>query len=79
MTQVTIDTPRGRARAHLTFPDGGGSAPAALVLGAGASGSVGAPDLLVAQRAALAGGCVSRDFTSTRSTGPDQRVKRLTL
>ena len=43
MTQVTIDTPRGRARAHLTFPDGGGSAAAALVLGAGASGSVGAP------------------------------------
>jgi hypothetical protein len=56
MTEVTIDTPRGPARAHLSFPDRAGTADAALILGHGAGGGVGAPDLQAAQRAALAGG-----------------------
>ena len=49
--QLTIDTPRGLARVHLTLPDT--TAPrAALVLGHGAGGGVGAPDLQTAVRAA---------------------------
>jgi predicted alpha/beta-hydrolase family hydrolase len=53
---VLIPTPIGDARAHVTLPADSGAARAALVLGHGAGGGVGAPDLLVAQRAALAEG-----------------------
>jgi len=50
-----IDTPRGPARAHVSLPDT--EAPAgALILGHGAGGGVGAPDLQAAERAALADG-----------------------
>jgi predicted alpha/beta-hydrolase family hydrolase len=56
MSDVTIDTPRGAARAYLSFPDGAASPAAGLVLGHGAGGGVGAPDLQAAQRAALEGG-----------------------
>jgi predicted alpha/beta-hydrolase family hydrolase len=56
MTEVMIETPRGPARAHLSFPDGADAATAALILGHGAGGGVGARDLQAAQRAALAGG-----------------------
>jgi uncharacterized protein len=52
-----IDTPRGPARAHVSVPNGTGPPAAALILGHGAGGGVGAPDLQAAQRAALAGGC----------------------
>ena len=47
-----IDTPRGPARAYLSFPETQ-SRPGALILGHGAGGGVGAPDLQAAQRAAL--------------------------
>jgi uncharacterized protein len=48
-----IDTPHGPARAHLDLVD----APvAALVLGHGAGGSVGAPDLVAAAEAARSAG-----------------------
>jgi uncharacterized protein len=50
-----IDTPRGPARAHLSFPDTETRA-GALILGHGAGGGVGAPDLQAAQQAALTGG-----------------------
>jgi predicted alpha/beta-hydrolase family hydrolase len=50
---VLIPTPVGDARAHVTLPADGPPARVALVLGHGAGGGVGAPDLLVAQRAAL--------------------------
>lgn len=56
MTEVMIDTPRGPARAHLSFPADDGSAAAALIMGHGAGGGVGAPDLQAAQRAALGAG-----------------------
>jgi uncharacterized protein len=56
MTEVMIDTPRGVARAHLSLPGGADSAAAVLVMGHGAGGGVGAPDLQAAQRAALAAG-----------------------
>jgi uncharacterized protein len=56
MSDVMIDTPRGAARAHLSFPDGPARPAAGLVLGHGAGGGVGAPDLQAAQRAALDGG-----------------------
>jgi hypothetical protein len=56
MTKVTIDTPRGPARAHLSLPGGTGSPAAALILGHGAGGGVGAPDIQAAQRAALDAG-----------------------
>jgi len=58
MTEVTIETPRGPARAHLAFPDDAAPAPAAgaLILGHGAGGGVGAPDLQAARRAALDAG-----------------------
>jgi uncharacterized protein len=55
MTEVMIDTPRGPARAHLSFPAGDAPA-AALIMGHGAGGGVGAPDLQAAQRAALGAG-----------------------
>ena len=56
MTTVTIDTPRGPARAHLSLPGGTGSPAAALIVGHGAGGGVGAPDIQAAQRAALDAG-----------------------
>jgi uncharacterized protein len=49
---VLIPTPLGEARAHVTSPAGPPSR-GALVLGHGAGGGIGAPDLLAAQRAAL--------------------------
>jgi len=50
---LEIPTPRGPARAHLHLPD----APRALVvLGHGAGGGTGAPDLVAATEAALAAG-----------------------
>jgi predicted alpha/beta-hydrolase family hydrolase len=52
MDTVLIPTPLGDARAHLTLPDRP-PVRGALVLGHGAGGGVGAPDLLAAQRAAL--------------------------
>jgi uncharacterized protein len=52
MSELMIDTPRGPARAHVTVPDG--PAPAgALILGHGAGGGIGAPDIQAARRAAL--------------------------
>ncbi|MCA1656238.1 MAG: alpha/beta hydrolase [Actinobacteria bacterium] len=50
---ILVPTPVGEARAHLTLPAGEAPARAALVLGHGAGGGVGTPDLLAAQRAAL--------------------------
>jgi uncharacterized protein len=50
---VEIETPHGPARAHLHTSDG---PRAALVLGHGAGGGVGAPDLVAATDAALAEG-----------------------
>jgi uncharacterized protein len=55
MTEVMIDTPRGPARAHVSLPDTEAVA-GALILGHGAGGGVGAPDLQAAQRAASAAG-----------------------
>jgi predicted alpha/beta-hydrolase family hydrolase len=53
MDVLDIDTPHGPARAHLDLVD----APvAALVLGHGAGGSVGAPDLVAASEAARSAG-----------------------
>ena len=48
---ISIDTPHGPARAHLHPADG---AIAALVLGHGAGGGVGAPDLVAVTEVALA-------------------------
>ena len=53
MTTVDVDTPHGLARVHLEPADG---ARAALVLGHGAGGGVGAPDLVAATDAALSAG-----------------------
>ncbi len=50
---VEIDTPHGKAVAHLHASE---DASAALVLGHGAGGGVNAPDLVAAKRAALAHG-----------------------
>jgi predicted alpha/beta-hydrolase family hydrolase len=55
MRAVTIDTPRGQARAHLSLP-GDAAASAALVLGHGAGGGIGAADIQVVAGAALARG-----------------------
>lgn len=55
MTEILIDTSRGPARAHLSLPDGGQPA-AALVLGHGAGGGVGAPDLLAVRQGAVRDG-----------------------
>src|SRR4051812_43300593 len=49
VTSVEIDTPHGPARAHLQLV---GAPAAALVLGHGAGGGVGAPDLVAAADAA---------------------------
>jgi predicted alpha/beta-hydrolase family hydrolase len=56
MDAVLIPTPAGEARARVTQPPDGPPARAALVLGHGAGGGVAAPDLIAAQRAALAVG-----------------------
>jgi predicted alpha/beta-hydrolase family hydrolase len=53
VTSVDIETPRGPARAHVEHAE---SPVAALVLGHGAGGGVGAPDLKAAQAAALGAG-----------------------
>ncbi|MEA2279793.1 MAG: uncharacterized protein QOK21_400, partial [Solirubrobacteraceae bacterium] len=53
MTALELETPRGTARAHL-HP--AASPRAALLLGHGAGGGVGAPDLVAATEAALARG-----------------------
>jgi predicted alpha/beta-hydrolase family hydrolase len=50
---LELDTPSGRARAHLHAVD---EPRAALVLGHGAGGGVGAPDLVTATEAALSEG-----------------------
>jgi len=53
VTALELDTPHGVARAHV---ERAGSARAALVLGHGAGGGVGARDLVAAQQVALAEG-----------------------
>jgi uncharacterized protein len=53
MRVVDLETPRGRARVHL---DSAETARGALVLGHGAGGGVGAPDLVAAANAALEAG-----------------------
>ncbi|HVK22420.1 MAG TPA: alpha/beta family hydrolase [Actinokineospora sp.] len=54
MTRAEIDTPHGLARAELhCAPDGGR---AGLLLGHGAGGGIGAPDLVAATRGATAAG-----------------------
>jgi predicted alpha/beta-hydrolase family hydrolase len=53
MTSLTVETPHGPARAELhSAPEGR----AGLLLGHGAGGGVGAPDLVAATRAATAAG-----------------------
>ena len=49
-TVLELDTPRGPARAHL---HGAADATGALVLGHGAGGGIGAPDLVAATKVAL--------------------------
>jgi predicted alpha/beta-hydrolase family hydrolase len=53
---VEVATPAGPARLHVDEPDAAGEAPGILVLGHGAGGGVGAPDLLAAVAAATASG-----------------------
>jgi len=53
---ISIETRRGTARAHLTAPPAPAPVRGALVLGHGAGGGVGAPDLQAARRAGLAAG-----------------------
>ena len=55
MRERVIETSRGPARAHLSVPDAT-TATAALVLGHGAGGGIGAPDIQAATRAALSAG-----------------------
>jgi len=54
VTPLDLDTPHGLARAHLQLV---GEPIGAVVLGHGAGGGVGAPDLVAAARAATAAGC----------------------
>ncbi|SDH56425.1 hypothetical protein SAMN05192558_11183 [Actinokineospora alba] len=54
MTRAEIDTPHGLARAELHCAPEGGRA--ALLLGHGAGGGIGAPDLVAATRGATAAG-----------------------
>ena len=54
MTSTLVDTPHGPARAELHCSAEGR---AALLLGHGAGGGIGAPDLVVATRAATAAAC----------------------
>jgi predicted alpha/beta-hydrolase family hydrolase len=53
---VEVATPAGPARLHIDEPDGGRVPEGVLVLGHGAGGGVGAPDLLAATSAATAAG-----------------------
>jgi predicted alpha/beta-hydrolase family hydrolase len=53
-TVVEVATAAGPARLHVDEPDGGGAPAGVLVLGHGAGGGVGAPDLLAAVAAATA-------------------------
>jgi uncharacterized protein len=55
-TVVEVATPAGPARLHVDEPDGDSAASGVLVLGHGAGGGVGAPDLLAAAAAATAAG-----------------------
>jgi uncharacterized protein len=55
MRELTIETPRGQARAQVTLPDGAAPS-AALILGHGAGGGIGAPDIQAAKGAALGAG-----------------------
>jgi hypothetical protein len=55
-TQLEIETSRGLARAHLLDRGAASPARAALVVGHGAAGGVGAPDILAAARAAIRAG-----------------------
>ncbi|MGH3048913.1 MAG: alpha/beta family hydrolase, partial [Gaiellaceae bacterium] len=50
---IEVETPHGPARAHLQLPD---EPRALLLLGHGAGGGVGAPDLLAVADAALSVG-----------------------
>src|SRR3954447_16708191 len=52
MTEIEIDTPHGPARAHLHPAEG--DVAGALILGHGAGGGVGAPDLVAAAGVATA-------------------------
>ena len=52
MSEVTVDTPRGPAHAYLSLPGDRRKAAGALILGHGAGGGVGAPDIQAAARAA---------------------------
>jgi uncharacterized protein len=53
--ELALQTSRGPARAYVTLPDGAGAS-AALLLGHGAGGGIGAPDIQAAKDAALASG-----------------------
>jgi len=57
MEGLTIDTPRGQARAHVSLPDRAATPgeSMALILGHGAGGGITAPDIQGAASAALAG------------------------
>src|ERR671932_1063961 len=55
-TVVEVATPAGPARLHVDEPDAAAPPAGVLVLGHGAGGGVGAPDLLAAVRAATAAG-----------------------
>ncbi|HET8977960.1 MAG TPA: alpha/beta family hydrolase [Solirubrobacteraceae bacterium] len=55
MDERLIETPRGPARVHLSRP-AGGAPRGGLILGHGAGGGVGAPDLEAARAAALTAG-----------------------
>src|SRR4051794_5229576 len=52
MSELEIDTPHGPGRAHLRRPEGAPTG--ALILGHGAGGGVGAPDLVAAAGVAVA-------------------------
>lgn len=56
MAELTIETPRGLAAVQLTRPEPVPSAGLALILGHGAGGGTGAPDLQAARTAALSRG-----------------------
>jgi predicted alpha/beta-hydrolase family hydrolase len=55
MGELAIETPRGQATAQVTVRDGAAPS-AALILGHGAGGGIGAPDIQAAKGAALAAG-----------------------
>jgi predicted alpha/beta-hydrolase family hydrolase len=61
-TVVDVATPAGPARLHVDEPDDGRAPSGVLVLGHGAGGGVGAPDLVAAVSAATAAGWRSVRF-----------------